>query len=102
MAELVYLPAGRQARTTEIFLMYFVYVLSSGIRNYLYVGLTNNIERRVKQHQDGRVRTTRAYKPFTLITKEVYLTRKEARAREKYLKSGSGKEWIKKVKSNNM
>lgn len=75
--------------------MFLVYVLRSSQRLYFYVGLTNNLERRYLQHQNGRVRSTKAYRPFQLVHKESFNTRQEARSREKYLKSGIGKEWIK-------
>jgi putative endonuclease len=57
--------------------------------------LTNNVGRRFQQHQEGKEKTTAPYRPFTLILQEQYKTRVEARSREKYLKSGTGKEWIK-------
>ena len=72
-----------------------VYILESVNRNYIYVGLTNNIERRFAQHNAGRERTTRTYRPFKLIHFENFESRPEAREREKYFKSGEGKEWIK-------
>ncbi len=75
--------------------MYHVYVLKSLQKNYIYVGLTNDLERRVLEHERGKERVTRFYRPFLLIYYEKYSTRIEARKREKYLKSGSGKEWIK-------
>jgi len=75
--------------------MYFVYVIKSLSRNYIYVGLTNNLERRFRQHQDGTSKTTKPYRPFKLLFSEAFLTRLEAREREKYLKSGAGKEYIK-------
>lgn len=92
MAELADLPAGRQARTNN---MFYVYVLSSTIQKYIYVGLTNDLKRRIGQHNNGKERTTRAYKPYTCIHTEEFETRTQARIREKYLKSGIGKEWIK-------
>jgi len=71
VAELADLPAGRQAhRTQNIILMYFVYVLKSLSRKYIYVGLTNNLERRVKQHYDGKEKTTKPYRPYNLIKTE--------------------------------
>lgn len=94
MVKLADLPAGRQARTLQN--MYQVYVLDSKIRKYIYVGLTNNAEKRIAQHQAGRERTTAPYRPFRVLLLEQYTTRQEARNREKYLKSGSGKEWIKR------
>ena len=75
--------------------MYSVYVISSLNKNYIYVGLTNNFNRRFNQHQNGKERTTAPYKPFKVIFCEDYSTRESARIREKYLKSGVGKEWIK-------
>ena len=57
--------------------------------------MTNNLERRISQHQNGLERTTRFYGPFDVILREAYSTRVDARKREKYLKSGIGKEWIK-------
>lgn len=77
--------------------MFYVYVLQSTVRNYIYVGLTNNVKRRVSEHQKGKERTTRVYKPFELVHVESFVNRRDARKREKYLKSGSGKEWIKIV-----
>ncbi len=75
--------------------MYYVYILRSLTRNYIYVGLTNDLARRVKQHQEGKSSTTRSYKPFELMFTQQFETRIEARNKEKYLKSGAGKEWIK-------
>jgi putative endonuclease len=74
--------------------MYYVYVLKSTTRNYLYVGLTNSLERRLKEHNAGYNKTTKPYSPFTLLLVEQYSLRSEARNREKYLKSGIGKEFI--------
>ncbi|PIR74649.1 MAG: hypothetical protein COU35_01410, partial [Candidatus Magasanikbacteria bacterium CG10_big_fil_rev_8_21_14_0_10_47_10] len=76
--------------------MYYVYVLQSLKRNYIYVGLTNHVDRRFAEHQRGKQRVTAPYRPFLLIHVEQYQTRPAARTREKYLKSGCGKEWIKK------
>lgn len=92
MAELADLPAGRQARTNN---MFYVYVLSSTLQNYIYVGITNDLKRRIGQHNAGKERTTRSYRPYVCILTEMFNTRIQARSREKYLKSGIGKEWIK-------
>ena len=94
------LPAGRLVGAHDLQIKYggrvFVYVLSSLPRNYVYIGLTDNISRRFFQHQTGKNKTTAPYRPFSLVHTENFQTRIEARVREKYLKSGSGKEWIKK------
>ena len=77
--------------------MYFVYCLSSLSRSYLYVGLTNNLERRFNEHQAGKNHTTKPYRPFEMIYYESFETRKEARNKEKHLKSGVGKEFLKAI-----
>ncbi len=75
--------------------MFYVYVIKSKFRNYIYIGLSNNLDRRLKEHQEGLNKTTKPYRPFDLIYTENFESRVEARKREKYLKSGIGKEWIK-------
>ena len=71
------------------------YALKSLARNYVYVGLTSNLERRIKQHNDGKERTARPYRPFRWILSEEFDTRAKARNREVYLKSGIGREFLK-------
>jgi putative endonuclease len=78
--------------------MYFVYVLSSENRSYIYIGITDNIERRFHQHQSGHNRTTKPYRPFRLILTEEYADRQQARIREKYLKTSYGRLILKKLK----
>ncbi len=77
--------------------MFFVYAIKSTVRNYIYVGMTNDVDRRFVEHNNGENRSTKAYKPFKLIHKEPFTTRIEAREREKYLKSGIGKEYLKSL-----
>jgi len=77
--------------------MYYVYAISSESKKYIYVGMTNNVSRRFDEHNKGFNKTTKPYRPFKLILIENHIGRSEARAREKYLKSGSGKEFLKKL-----
>ena len=79
-------------------MIYFVYALRSLTRNYIYVGMTDNLERRVHQHNSGLNATTRPYAPFVVILTEGFPTRPEARKREKYLKSGVGKGFLRGLK----
>jgi len=80
--------------------VYFVYAISSSEHNYIYVGLTQNVSERVKRHNDGRERTTKFYSPFELIYSEVCKSRIDARIREKYWKSGIGKEKLKILRNS--
>ncbi len=76
-----------------------VYALASLEKEYIYVGLSLNVERRINEHQRGKEPTTRAYRPFEVLVVEVLPDRKEARRREKFLKSGAGKELLKEIRN---
>ncbi len=77
--------------------MFYVYVISSLIRTYIYVGISDDPNRRIEQHNKGYNKTTKPYVPFKTILIEEFKSRTEAREREKSLKSGSGKEYLKKL-----
>lgn len=77
--------------------MYIVYAIKSTTKNYIYVWMTNNLDRRIKEHNNWRNQSTKSYVPFELIYKEEYENRIDARKREKYLKSGIWKEILKKL-----
>ena len=75
---------------------YYIYILQSEKGGNLYVGSTENLEDRLKKHNGGKVRSTKSRRPFKLIYSEELSSRTEARKRENYLKSGAGREWVKK------
>ncbi len=77
--------------------MYFIYAIKSNSRNYIYVGITNSLKRRLVEHNEGKNKTTKPYGPFELIYFEEANNRLKAREREKYLKSGVGKEFLKSL-----
>lgn len=64
----------------------------------IYVGFTEDLERRIKEHNSGKTSSTKAWVPWELLYSEKVSTRIEARNREKYLKSGIGKEYLKSLK----
>ena len=72
-----------------------VYVLESEKDGDLYVGYTMDIQRRVQEHNDGQVRSTKGRVPMKLIYWEGCINRKDATRREKYLKTAWGKRFIK-------
>ena len=80
--------------------MFYVYVLKSKKDNKLYYGFTKNLEERVNLHNMGKVRSTKSRRPFVLKYYEVVKTPSEARKRELYFKSGSGREYIKNLLNN--
>jgi putative endonuclease len=79
--------------------MFTVYVLRSKSTGKLYTGQTEDIGRRIQEHQQGIARYTRMRGPWELVHTEEYSTRSEAMIREKFLKSGHGREWLKEILS---
>jgi putative endonuclease len=57
--------------------------------------MTQNIQRRLKEHNSGHTTSTKAFTPWILLYSESFASRDEARNREKYLKSTAGRKWIK-------
>jgi putative endonuclease len=74
---------------------YFVYVLLSQKDKRMYLGYTNNVERRFQQHQNGEVFSTRRRRPLVLIHYEAYLSPQDALRREGYFKTTAGKRALK-------
>jgi len=73
---------------------YYVYILKSEKVDKTYVGMTNDIERRLKEHNSGKSIYTKKYIPWKLIYKEELRDRNKAREKEKYIKSASGRRKI--------
>ena len=66
--------------------MFYVYVLNSDKYKELYVGSTNDLKRRIIEHNRGKVESTKLYRPYKLIYYEAYSMESDARRREKMLK----------------
>jgi len=71
-----------------------VYVLRSLKSGWFYIGLTNDVDRRLHEHNSGYNRSTKGKGPFTVLQTERFATRQEARTRERWLKSGQGREFL--------
>lgn len=76
--------------------MWYVYVLKSMQHDYLYIGSTNELEKRLVRHNSGNVVSTRPYCPFTLEAYVAVKSEDKARELEIYFKGGSGKAILKK------
>ena len=74
--------------------MFQVYILKSLKNGRFYTGSTTNLERRLEEHNQTGNGYTKLTRPFILVYKKNFLTRKEAVQRELYLKTGMGREWI--------
>ena len=74
--------------------MYQVYILKSVHGSFHYIGHTKNLSQRLKEHNCGKVRSTKSHKPYTVIFIEDYETKSLAQIREYYLKRGEGNIWL--------
>lgn len=74
---------------------YYSYVLRSLKNGLLYKGSTENIEKRLRYHNAGESNYTSKHIPWELVIAEAFETRAEAMKREKWYKSGAGRDWIK-------
>jgi putative endonuclease len=77
--------------------MFHVYVLLSEKNGHLYVGSTDNVERRLFQHNAGYSKSTRHGIPWRLVHTESLPTRAEAVTRERYYKTGKGREELRAI-----
>ncbi|MBV9877250.1 MAG: GIY-YIG nuclease family protein [Verrucomicrobia bacterium] len=81
--------------------MYFVYVIRSQTVGKIYIGHTENLEKRLKEHNDPTCFSSKFTKrfpgPWLLIYSEPYPTRSEAFRRERWLKTGSGREYLRSL-----
>ncbi len=74
--------------------MITVYALYDKNLGEIYVGMTNNLERRLSEHRRGQSFYTKKFKEFELIFSQEFENYTKGRKREKYLKHGSGKEFL--------
>jgi len=77
--------------------MITVYALKNLVNEELYVGMTNCMERRLGEHNAGKNRYTKAFRPWKLFYTGTFPDYMTARKREKYLKSAAGKRYLKTV-----
>ena len=75
--------------------MYYTYVLLSQKDNKFYTGSTKDLRKRFNDHNSGNVNSTKNRVPFVVIYYEACVNEQDARAREKYLKTGMGKRYLK-------
>jgi len=76
---------------------YYVYILHSLKDRKFYIGSTNNLKRRVKEHNDGKNISTSKRLPLKLIYFEGHLSKEDAERRERYFKTDKGKSTLRQV-----
>ena len=77
---------------------YYVYILRSEKNGRYYYGMSSNLEKRLKSHNSGKVRSTKAYRPWVVHYIEVFATKSEALKRESFFKSIEGYRFLKENK----
>ena len=76
--------------------MYYVYLLESKKDSSWYIGYSQDLRKRFESHNDGKNKATMYKRPWVLIYYEAYFIMKDAKKREVFLKSGSGRRFLKK------
>ena len=80
--------------------MYYTYILYSQKDKKLYIGYSTDLIKRIKEHQNGMATATKNRRPLTLIYYEACLNETDALSREKSLKTGYGRKYLKNRLSN--
>ena len=81
-------------------MIYYIYTVYDKLNKRFYVGITNNLKRRIQEHHRGKTQTTDRMINPKLIYFEACLNKKDATAREKQLKTGFGRGYLKRRLSN--
>ena len=76
---------------------YYVYILQSINHDFIYIGFTENLKRRYREHNSKQELSTKYYAPFDLIHYEAYWDVKDAKRRENYFKTTKGKVTLKQL-----
>ncbi len=74
----------------------YVYILQSLKDRKLYIGATNNLRKRIREHNFGKSFATKTRMPFKLIYYEAYPHSKDAESRERFFKTGWGRQYLRK------
>ncbi|MDQ7799391.1 MAG: GIY-YIG nuclease family protein [Candidatus Edwardsbacteria bacterium] len=76
---------------------YFAYILKSVSLGTRYIGSTADIDKRLTEHNDGKCPYTRNRRPWVLVYSEEFASLAGARKRERFLKTGQGREFLDKI-----
>ena len=74
---------------------YYVYILHNSLKNFIYIGYSEDLKQRTASHNKGENKSTKPYLPLELIHYEAYKNMADAKRREKYLKGNKGKTTLK-------
>ncbi len=77
--------------------MYHVYILLNDSRTRTYTGVAEDVDKRLAEHNAGRVKSSRPYRPYKIVHTESFPTLSDARQQEKFYKSTTGRRRIKEI-----
>ncbi len=77
--------------------MFYVYLLKSIKNNKVYIGRSSDLKRRLKEHLNQKVKTTKSYGKVKLIFYEAFLSKEDSIRREKYFKSSKGRSSLRQI-----
>lgn len=84
------------SENSRLIMFFYVYVLESKKNGELYIGYTDNLKKRIKEHNQGLNTSTKPYRPWQLIYYEACLNKEDAKRREKYFKTSQGRKLLKR------
>ena len=77
--------------------MYYVYILLNETKTRTDTGVTDDVDKRLTDHNAGRVKSSSPYRPYKIVHLESFKTMSEARQKEKFYKSTIGRRKLKKM-----
>ena len=77
--------------------MYYTYVLQSEVDQQFYVGYSKDLKLRFERHKNGYIESTKNRRPLALVYWQYFDSFTEARKRESWLKSGTGRTFLRKL-----
>ena len=80
--------------------MYYVYIIKSEKTEKMYTGSTEDLRKRVSEHNMGKVVSTKTSRPWKILYYEAFVLKNDARREELFLKTGKGRERIKWLLKN--
>ncbi len=77
--------------------MHYVYILLNETKTRTYTGVADDVNKRLALHNAGRVKSSRPHRPYKIAHTESFVTLSEARQKEKFYKSTTGRRRLKKM-----
>jgi putative endonuclease len=75
--------------------MYYVYILLNETKTRTYTGVAKDVSERLAEHNAGKVKSSRPYRPYQIVHTESFSTLREARQKERFYKSTTGRRRLK-------